>query len=50
MGKDLEGNGSDLIELLLRNLPGGTEEHLAEAGAGYVFQSRLEPNNSRIRV
>jgi hypothetical protein len=34
LGKDREGSGSDLIEVLSRNLPNGTEENYEKPQSG----------------
>jgi hypothetical protein len=47
IGRDLKGNGRDIIELLVRHLPGGTEgNHEKSVKIAVVLTPRFEPNTS----
>jgi hypothetical protein len=54
MEEDMEGSGSDLIEILLQHLPAGTEENhnktcVSIAGTSADIRTEHLPNNVRKR-
>jgi hypothetical protein len=51
IGRDLEGNGLGLTEVLSRCWPGTTEEDNEELHSGYSFsRPRIESRTSRIQL
>jgi hypothetical protein len=51
IGKDLEGNGYDVIKVLSRHLPGATEENRQKPQSWWpLSQPRFEPSTLRIWV
>lgn len=48
-GKDLEGSGYGLIEILFRNLPEGTEENNEELVRTVGVQPRFEQSASSLQ-
>jgi hypothetical protein len=47
--KDLEKSGRNLVKVLSRHVPGGTEENNEKPHWGYpVWRPRFEPSTSRV--